>query len=112
MRRGLVQSGCPSCGQVVVPASSVVCGTSQSDSAALAQFECPRCGRPLLRPLEITEVSTLLLFGARTSTSAMPFELLESHIGPPVSWDELLEFHLALTQTCCPADELTQGRAA
>jgi hypothetical protein len=27
---------------------------------------------------------------------SVPFELLESHSGPPLSWDDVLDFKLAL----------------
>jgi endogenous inhibitor of DNA gyrase (YacG/DUF329 family) len=112
MKRSLVEVGCPNCGAIVVPASSVVCATSEADHAALCALDCPTCGRPLFRPLETTDVSTLFLFGAHPAEGSLPFELLESHSGPALSWDEALDFHFELAHTCCPQDFLSRGRAA
>jgi hypothetical protein len=34
--------------------------------------------------------------GAGHMTGRVPFELLEAHTGPPLSWDDLLDFKPAL----------------
>lgn len=111
MSRGLIEVGCPRCGLVTVPAGDLICGVSSHDGLALCELHCPRCGRDLLLPLPVTDVGTLLLFGARRADSRLPYELLESHNGPALSWDEVLELHFELEQRCCPQDELTRGTA-
>ena len=109
--RGLVQAACPTCGDVIAQASELVCGVSEGEETALCEFSCPGCDRPLLLPLSPNEVPTLVLLGARTDRS-LPFEVLEPHSGPAVSWDEVLDLHLELERHAFPQRELVKGQAA
>jgi hypothetical protein len=109
--RGLVEAECPSCGTVVAPAPALVCGVSEAEKTALCEFHCPTCDRVLTRPVAPLDVNTLLLLGANRSQS-LPFELLEAHSGPAVSWDEVLDLHLELEERAFPQDELVHGQAA
>jgi predicted RNA-binding Zn-ribbon protein involved in translation (DUF1610 family) len=109
--RGLIRAECPTCGEVIAPASELVCGVSEAEETALYEFQCPGCDRVLLIPLAPTEVPTLVLLGARKGRS-LPFELLEAHSGPTVSWDEVLDLHFELEHQSFPQDELVPGHAA
>jgi predicted RNA-binding Zn-ribbon protein involved in translation (DUF1610 family) len=110
-KRGLVQAKCPTCGAVIVTASALTCGVSEADEAALCEFPCPTCDRTLMIPVAPIEFSSLLLLGAHKALS-LPFELLEEHSGPTVSWDEVLDLHFALEGQAFPQQELAPGRAA
>ena len=105
--RGLVQADCPTCGEVLERASALVCGVSEAEETALCEFPCPGCDRLLLLPLARTEIPTLVLLGARKGRS-LPFELLEAHSGPAVSWDEVLDLHLELARHKFPQRELEE----
>ncbi len=109
--RGLVQAECPTCGAVVAEASALACGVSEVDEAGLCEFPCPTCDHRLLIPISPIEISSLLLLGAH-KTRSLPFELLESHAGSPVSWDEVLELHFDLQSQPFPQQELVPRRAA
>lgn len=109
--RGLVQAQCPTCGAVIARASALACGVSEADESALCEFPCPTCDRVLLVPVAPIEISSLLLLGAH-KTRCLPFELLEEHSGPTVSWDELLDLHFELERQAFPQQELAPGRAA
>lgn len=109
--RGSVQAECPTCGAIIARASALVCGVSEGDDRALCEFPCPTCDRVLLRPLAPTEINTLLLLGARKGR-LLPFELLEAHSGPAVSWDEILDLHLQLEDQLFPQRELVHGQPA
>jgi hypothetical protein len=67
-----------------------------SGREALALFACPACARLNLRPLRRVEAAALLVAGVRRSDGPVPFELLESRSGPPIGWDDLIDFHEAL----------------
>lgn len=110
-QRGLVQAECPTCGEVVENASALACGISELEEAALCEFPCPKCDRVLTIPVAPVDVSSLLLLGAHKSQS-LPFELLERHSGPAVSWDEVLDLHFELEGQPFPQQELARGRAA
>lgn len=110
-KRGLVQAECPDCGTVIQRASALSCGVSEADEAALCEFACPTCDRILLVPVAPIEIGSLLLLGARRAES-LPFELLEEHTGPAVSWDEVLDLHFELETQPFPQQELASGRAA
>ena len=92
-------------------ASALVCGVSEPEETALCEFPCPGCERSLLLPIAPAEIPTLVLLGARTERS-LPFELLEAHSGPAVSWDEVLDLHFELERHAFPQQELVPGRAA
>lgn len=109
IQRGLVQARCPTCGEVTTSATALACATSEADEAALCELLCPSCDRALLIPVAPVEVPTLLLLGAR-KVHSLPFELLEAHSGPAVSWDEVLDLHVELENQPFPHERL--GRAA
>lgn len=109
--RGLIEADCPTCGAVIAPASALVCGVSEADEKGLCEFTCPSCGRLLLHHLARDEVITLLLLGAR-KVDSLPFELLEAHSGPAVSWDEVIDLHFELEHQAFPQRELVRGQAA
>jgi len=109
--RGLVQAECPTCGAVIAGASALACGVSEADEAGLCDFPCPTCDHRLLIPISPIEISSLLLLGAH-KTRSLPFELLETHSGSPVSWDEVLDLHITLEDQAFPQQELAPGQAA
>jgi hypothetical protein len=48
----------------------------------------------------------LLDQGAHPFAGAAPFELLETHRGVHLSWDDFLDFHLAISATPFPQEEV------
>lgn len=100
-----VNGRCPQCGPVTLPTTAVECGVSHADELGLCEFLCPGCERLLLHAIPATDLWTLLLLGAQRSQT-LPFELLEPHSGPTVSWDDVFDAHSELEGLCCPQDEL------
>ena len=109
--RGMVRAECPTCGPVIATTSELTCGVSEGDEGALCEFACPTCDRLLILSLAPVETATLLLLGAHEARR-LPFELLEPHSGPVVSWDEVLDAHFELETHLFPQQELSPGRAA
>ncbi|MFA5884450.1 MAG: hypothetical protein WDA60_11410 [Acidimicrobiia bacterium] len=62
------------------------------------QFSCPRCGDPVAREATPRILSLLVSAGVPTEVWHQPAELLEPHLGPPISADDALDFHLLLEQ--------------
>lgn len=68
-----------------------------SGSQALVEYTCARCSHVNVRPLRRGDVAALALAGVHSADGAAPFELLEERTGPPISWDDILDFHQGLT---------------
>ena len=86
---------CPGCGPVVVPATDLRCELEAAGQAGICELRCPVCASTVLIPAVASAVETIRGAGAEGMTIA-PFELLEPHAGPPISWDDVLDFKLAL----------------
>lgn len=88
---------CIWCGPVRVQHESLHVFVS-SRGAGLFEFLCPACERVNFRPLSISDLEALALAGVRPVGGRAPFELLEERSGPPIEWDDLIDFHQALAQ--------------
>jgi hypothetical protein len=87
---------CPGCGPLVVPAADIRCEVEAEGGTGLCELRCPVCSATLLVRAQAAAVETMRDGGAGHITGSVPFELLEPHTGPPLSWDDLLDFKLAL----------------
>jgi hypothetical protein len=81
---------------MVVPAGEFRCEIEAAGGKGLCEMRCPVCSTVVLVPAAATAVETLRRAGAGPMSGSVPFELLEAHIGPPLSWDDVLDFSLAL----------------
>jgi hypothetical protein len=103
----LVQVSCPFCGPAELPAGAVSCGVDPKDSSrGLCQFTCPSCARLVFVGTVQAAADVLLVEGARPFAGPAPFELLEAHRGAPLSWDDFLDFHLAISAAPFPQEEV------
>jgi hypothetical protein len=87
---------CPGCGPLVVPAAEIRCEVETVGDKGLCELSCPVCSAVLLVRVQAPQVAVMRDGGAGHMTGSIPFELLEPHSGPPLSWDDLLDFKLAL----------------
>ena len=87
---------CPGCGPVVLPAKALRCELEAAGDKGICELRCPVCSTMVLVPAGPVAVETMRDGGAGHMTGSVPFELLEPHSGPPLSWDEVLDFKLAL----------------
>ena len=104
-----VRAGCPTCGPVLVDAELLRCEMEpdvSKPSRGLCELTCPGCSQPLLFSTAPSVVEALFKGGVQHSSGAVPFELLEAHAGPALSWDDLLDFKLALDRSPWPQLEL------
>jgi hypothetical protein len=97
----IVRTTCPTCGDVEMTIGDLrvrLCSTTDEGSYA---FRCPSCRLLVSKPIETSVVDVLVLAGVELVVWQMPAELDEHHSGPPVSYDDLLEFHFQLQQVDC-----------
>ena len=93
----LVRTRCPWCGRVEVLASELTCsGAGPGDDRGLCQFTRPECARRVFVTLSPSDVALLWAEGA--GEGRLPLELLEPHRGPPLTWDDLLDFHFTIDE--------------
>jgi hypothetical protein len=88
-----IRASCPTCGDVELTSADVtalVCSTTNEGSYA---FRCPTCEIVVTKPAEAKVVDLLVSTGVRLSVWQLPAELSEPKSGPPISYDDLLEFH-------------------
>lgn len=102
-----VETRCPWCGEVRLPVDDMRCavGPARPDDG-LCEFDCPTCGRLLLRRVRGDQGGLLLEAGAARLSGSVPFELLEARDGAALTWDDLLDLHLELEATSYPQAEL------
>jgi hypothetical protein len=92
-----VQAGCLWCGTVEFALHDLRVHVA-ADDEGLLEFSCPLCGRLNVRALGRAELDSLTGLGAMPSQGPAPFELLEEHTGPPITWDDLIDFHQAVSR--------------
>ena len=104
-----VRAVCPTCGPVLVDAELLRCEmepATSKPSRGLCELTCPGCSRARLFSTAPAVVESLFQGGVQHSSGAVPFELLEAHAGPALSWDDLLDFKLALDRSPWPQLDL------
>lgn len=91
-----IRASCPTCGDVELTSRDVsvqVCATNNQGSYA---FRCPECELAVSKMAEQRIIDLLVSSGVRLSVWSMPAEMDEPRNGPPISYDDLLEFHREL----------------
>ena len=59
-------------------------------------FRCPTCEERVSKAAEPVVVEVLLASGVALEAWSFPAELAERPSGPPITYDDVLEFHLEL----------------
>jgi uncharacterized Zn finger protein len=93
-----IRASCPTCGDVEFTAEAVTVRVCAADNAGSYAFRCPECEMAVAKPADQRVVDLLLAAGARAEMWDLPAELGELHEGPPITYDDILEFHYAIQQ--------------
>lgn len=83
---------CPECGDVDLEPSDI--GLTVTHAWCTYSFTCGECGGSVTKPAAAEVVD--LLTSAGVSTTVIPAEALERHIGTAIGYDDVLDFALAL----------------
>lgn len=101
-----IEAQCHWCGAIMLRPEDLRCAVDpRGGGAGLCEFACPICDRLAFVPSTQAGIESLSKEGASGITGKAPFELLESHAGAALSWDDLLDLHLALEVTSIPQAE-------
>lgn len=92
----IVKATCPDCGDVEVTIAEVQVQVCASTSWATYSFQCPICQLMVNKDANERVIGALTRAGVRVMMWTLPAELDEPKIGPAITHDDLLSFHLAL----------------
>ncbi len=91
-----VLTSCPTCGDIELDVTELRVLICSSTSEGSYVFRCPSCDVLVLKRAEPNIVDVLVASGVDASVWHMPAELWEDHHGPPIIYDDLLDFHFQL----------------
>jgi hypothetical protein len=91
-----IRANCPSCGDVQLTAGDLTVRVCADDERGSYCFRCPDCRQAVAKEASRRIVDLLISSGVRMQVWRLPAELGESRIGPPLTPDDLLDFHLLL----------------
>jgi predicted RNA-binding Zn-ribbon protein involved in translation (DUF1610 family) len=94
-----VRAQCDDCGIVRVTIADVALRVCADNRELSYVFRCPQCGGANARQSTDGIIGLLVRAGASVETWRLPAELFEARpLGPVLTPDDLLDFHLALEQ--------------
>ncbi|MDQ1713018.1 MAG: hypothetical protein QOE45_2468 [Frankiaceae bacterium] len=97
-----IKASCPTCGEVELTSEDVTLMVCSHASQSYYTFDCPKCADEVRKPADDHVVSLLMSGGVRAEVWELPAEALETHAGPALTYDDLLDFALQLNS----ADDL------
>lgn len=92
-----IRASCENCGDVQLTTADVTVRMCTSTDEGEYRFECPTCSDLVVRHAEQRTIDLLLAAGVEFVTWALPAELFENHDGAPITHDDLIDFHDALS---------------
>ena len=92
----IVRATCPTCGDVELNVDQVQVQVCVTNAQATYSFLCPVCSLIVNKEATDSIVESLTSAGSRLLAWSLPAELHEPKVGPKISHDDLLEFHLAV----------------
>lgn len=93
-----IKATCPVCGDVRLRSRDLTVRVCAETDEGSYTFACPRCRERVARDATPRILSLLVSAGVRTEVWHQPAELQEPRTGPPISADDLLDFHMILTR--------------
>ena len=91
-----IRASCSDCGDVELTTADVRVRVCNADNQGSYLFRCPACEMTVVKTAEPRTIDLLVASGVALSTWDPPAELLERRGGPPLSHDDLLDFHRSL----------------
>ena len=91
-----IKASCPSCGEVELTPADVALMVCSHAPLSYYAFSCPTCSHEVRKPADDHVVSLLVSGGVPAQVWDVPAEVLEHRAGPPLGYDDLLDFALHL----------------
>jgi hypothetical protein len=99
-----IKASCPTCGEVELTPADVSLMVCSHAPLSYYAFTCATCNEEVRKPADDHVVSLLVSGGVPAQVWELPAEALETKTGPVLSYDDLLDFALALGSTDFLAD--------
>lgn len=91
-----IRANCPHCGDVQLHADDLTVRIQSGVEHGSYTFVCPNCERAVAKDASKRIIDLLMSTGVDVIVVKAPAELFESHIGPVINADDLLDFHILL----------------
>jgi hypothetical protein len=91
-----VRATCPTCGDIELTVDQVQVQVCVTTAQSTYSFLCPACAFIVNKEANDSIVESLTSAGSRLVAWSLPAELDEPKVGPRITHDDLLEFHMAL----------------
>jgi hypothetical protein len=93
----IIRASCPTCGDVDIAPDAMTVMLCSSNGEASYVFRCPNCAMVVSKAVDKRIVEILVSSGVRIHFWRLPDESEEEMTGPPVDFDDLIEFHNQLS---------------
>lgn len=91
-----IRALCDQCGQVTLGLPQIELIIREDDVKSFYSFRCPRCGVLCGGPADNRLVHFLIASGVKPKIGSLSTEIFERKSGPPLTYDDLIDFHLLL----------------
>jgi hypothetical protein len=91
-----IKATCPDCGEVDLTADDILLRVGARASVNTYGFSCPKCHEFVEKPADERVIRLLLSGGVMPTLVHVPAEILEPRQGPPIDYDDILNFHETL----------------
>jgi hypothetical protein len=88
-----IKATCPTCGEVDLTAEDILLRIGAARAVNTYGFTCPECAEFVEKPADERIVRLLLSGGVIPVPVHVPAEVLETHGGPAITYDDVLDFH-------------------
>lgn len=93
-----VKSRCWKCGEVVLDLEDILLVEHGDGDGTFYSFICGTCGDPQAYPADSRFIDFMSMNGTEPIVLSSPIEYKEAGDNKPISWDDLLDFHLMLNE--------------
>ncbi len=92
----MIKADCPGCGVVRLRTKDLTVRVNADDGSGAYCFRCSHCGTAVCHEANQSVRDLLAMAGVRQEEWRWPAELEERPAGPPLTMDDLLDFHVLL----------------
>jgi hypothetical protein len=93
-----IRASCPTCGDIELTSRELTVRVCAANNQGAYVFQCPDCLLAVSKLADAKIVDLLVSSGVRLVVWHLPAELDEPRSGPPITYDDLLEFHDAIQE--------------